>query len=418
MIFRRLRLNQQFPFYLVGVFLSTLLTIAITPILTGASAGPDFDFIEAFDVEAKVFPRGFVYTPIVILLWLRGYTIGKNTITPIGVSLQMRLGILIYFILALVGSRQIQDDMLTLLPLFFGCALMGTALARAATLHIEEEVRQHRFGLSWLGFISVVVIALVVSGFFLSLVLAGVDRDKVFEALVLVGAGLITIIFILATPFLWLGQQIVTWLQSVLTDEPVEQSVEGGQRAGPQAAREVDRLEYGEILETVLDVLAGGTLVVMVGVVVVSLVVFIGILILGREDDQLSNESSENIDNRELIGGIRKAFGNQWKKLTDALSTVRKYGLGRNLMGVLTIRWAYARMESEARKRGYPRGKSQTPYEYRKDAAKAYPTGEDYIRTLTDAYVAIRYGDVPESREALDKVRHALDQLMTIEPPV
>src|SRR5690606_32577139 len=144
---RKLSTNEQLPYLAGGTVFSLLMVLSLLPILTGTSNSLDFDFLQMFRVQAdKIFPVGFVYTPIVIFLWLRGARIGKTLLSPIGVSIQMRVGILVYFMLGLLGNQAVQDTMLTLLPLFFGCALMATALARAATLQIDEDTRSARFG--------------------------------------------------------------------------------------------------------------------------------------------------------------------------------------------------------------------------------------------------------------------------------
>jgi hypothetical protein len=371
LVYRRMTTREQFPYLVLGTIIGIVLTLAVFPVLTGVRDSPDFNLIHAYtDFVGPYYPYGVIFTPFIILLWVRGYYIGRGLLTHVAVGTQMRLGILIFFLLGMLGNAELRDNMLTLLPVFFASALMSTALARSTTLQIQEDVRDSRFGLSWLGFISLVVFILTMGGFFLALLLSGVDRDKVVDVLELIGIGFVTLLFIIFTPIFWLGEFIVSAI----------------------------------IIITVVSILT-----IVIGFWIVAF--------FTREDFTIGDDESESIDSREIIGGLRKAIGNQIKKLGDALNMVRHFGIGRGLVGILTIRFAYARMEREAKRRGHPRDRSKTPYEFRQEAAKAFPGGEAYIRTITEAYVAIRYGELPENDEKLDAVRTALDQLLEIKEP-
>lgn len=417
LIYRRMTTREQFPYLILGTIVGIVLTLAIFPVLTGVSESPDFNLVHAYtDFVGPYYPYGVIFTPFIILLWVRGYYIGRGFLTHVAIGTQMRLGILVFFLLGILGNAELRDTMLTLLPLFFASALMSTALARSATLQIQDEVRQSRFGLSWLGFISVVVFLLTIGGFFMALLLSGVDQGKVVDVMELIGVGIITLLFIVLTPVFWVGEQIVTAIQNIASERGVTSDLDTTPRESV-AAKDVDRIEYAETLEAILEFVTESLIIVTV-VSIVGIVLFFWILtFLTREDFTIGDDEHESIDSREIIGGLRKALSNQFKKLGDALNMVRQFGIGRGLVGILTIRFAYARMEREAKRRGYPRDKAKTPYEFRPEAAKAFPGGESYIRTITEAYVAIRYGELPERSDKLEAVRTALDQLLQIPEP-
>ncbi len=419
MVYKRVEPNQQISIFFGLLILAIGLTISLVPMATGYSSTPDFDFSAAFKlVGDEYFPRGVVYIPIVIFLWFRGFTLGKQEITPVSVSIQMRLGILLYFLIAVIGTHKIQIDMLTLMPVFFACALMSTALARAQTLQIEEELRERQFGLSWLGFIIALVLVVTFAGYMLASVFADVDREGVFDVLTIIGTGVLLVIFILFAPFLWFAQQIlnplIDFIQNAFLGQTPDVQDQGTREV--VAAKDVTQIDLSGVIDFLGDAVISTIGVVIIALVVLSLLNFIYILLLSREDDTLGLEETENIDERELIGGLRRAFGNQFKRLTDALGLLRNFGVGRGLVGALTIRWAYSRMEREAKKRGFPRKTSDTPYEYRRECYKAYPQCDREVRLITEAYVGIRYGELPENDEELDKVRTALDTLMNSTP--
>jgi hypothetical protein len=54
---------------------------------------------------------------------------------------------------------------------------------------------------------------------------------------------------------------------------------------------------------------------------------------------------------------------------------------------------------------GYPRDKTQTPYEYLATLHQAFPASEDEFTVITEAYVNAHYGQVPDSHEEIQRIR-------------
>jgi hypothetical protein len=400
----------------LALVVGIVFTLAFFPAATQKTDTFDFNIIHAFQVDETndLIPFGFLYVPLVMLVWSRGFSLGRTLLTPVGVGFQMRIGMLVYFFLALIGTQGVRDRLLILLPLFFAAALMSTALARASTLQIDEETQRSRFGLSWLGFLTGSVLVITLGGFFMALVFAGIDQSKVLQVMEWIAVGVLTLLFIIFTPVFWVVERLIYFFrQFEFTNAP--EQIESGGRIIPGKADDVDRIEWFDTLNSILGFLSDISIYSAIIIGVSLTVIFWVVVFFVRDPEGLVDEDSESIDDREIIGGLQRTISKQFKKIGDAINAIRRFGFRRGLVGVLTIRWAYARMENEARKRGYPRAKAQTPYEFRYKAAKAYPGGEAYIKTITDAYVAIRYGELPESTEELDKVRRALDELMAIE---
>jgi hypothetical protein len=148
--------------------------------------------------------------------------------------------------------------------------------------------------------------------------------------------------------------------------------------------------------------------------VVLPIVFWILIFFL-RDTELFDDEDSELLDRREIIADIRKGLGNRLRKIGDAFKLFGQFG-GRDLLTALSVRWTYTRMAGLAEKRGFPRGKAETPNEYRLALGKAFPGGESDIRLITDAYVAVRYGELPEDNEQLNLIREAFERLKAIQP--
>ena len=64
-----------------------------------------------------------------------------------------------------------------------------------------------------------------------------------------------------------------------------------------------------------------------------------------------------------------------------------------------------------AASRGYPRPAARTPYEHLAALRQAFPGCESDVFRLTEAYVAVHYGELPERAEALLEIRAAFERI-------
>ena len=423
MILRRILINrdvgdrQQVLVMILGLIVSILLSVSILPILvTTGNDTLNFNYVEAFTKDRNgVLPDGIIIAPMVFALFLRGISIGRSSLMPTVVGVMMRFGILVFFIIALFAPQDLADDMLTILPLFFFFILITNALAYASSLKLDSEVQERRFGMPWVGFLSAIAIFLSGIGLSVAALLAGVDRDKVLEILKIPFIALFTLIFIIASPLLYAAEKLFSWMQGVLAEpSPVKSEI---LESGPREVQTGNNTERFFALDIIQDVIAfvtdGVGLFLIVGTVSIVLVFWLSMFFLGGK--RYNDEDSEHIDRRENVkGGLRKAFAKRFKRLGNTLGLVKRFGLGRELFGALTIRWIYSRMERLGKKRGFPRQDAQTPYEYQAQLEDAFPGGDPDIRLITDAYVAIRYGELPEDGQKLDHVRDAFERLKRI----
>jgi hypothetical protein len=68
-------------------------------------------------------------------------------------------------------------------------------------------------------------------------------------------------------------------------------------------------------------------------------------------------------------------------------------------------------MAQLAARRGYPRAIDETPYDYLPTLREAFPENQDEVEQITESYVAVHYGELPERREDLYAVRSAWRQI-------
>ena len=88
----------------------------------------------------------------------------------------------------------------------------------------------------------------------------------------------------------------------------------------------------------------------------------------------------------------------------------------RDAQTIRSIRRAYQQLCAAAAAAGHPRDDSETPYEYLPRLGELWPHNQPDLRLITEAYVKIRYGTLPETRTELEKILAAWQRVAETEP--
>lgn len=397
--------------FLLGLAIAVLLAVGVVfptveqvPIVETISEN-----VEA--VRRIVIPPFVPILLLVSLLWWRGLRLAIVTPTAIRVAFGMRLGILFFFASALFA--QAQELTLAALPPFFFFGLLGISFARALSLR-ELGNQSSSFGPRWAGFMVAAAGGITLVGLLAAALLGGVDPETFAGIIQPILSGVVFFVAFLMSPiFLVVGalvEWIVTAMQSsglfeeVITPEVTEQISQGDPNQG---VTELERA-FNQFL-AFLDRLGG--IQMCISVIIVLIVVAVIVLTIRRQQraEQGDPEEREDIDG-DAMAGLRDMF--RWGRdaLNNAFNTIGRFGVGRDLFAALTVRRAYGQMVRVASKAGFPRAVSQTPYEYQLTLNTAYPEDQDAVDVITQAYVRVHYGEVPENAEALQAVVEALER--------
>jgi len=403
--------QQRIP-VLIGGVIAVLTTLALSPTLLDAGSGVTFDFAAQLDITQETTPAGVLLAPIALASYSRGSSAGRYPPAPETVTLRGRLGIAVFFLTALASERSMQSDMAVLLPMFFGAMLLASAMSRAATLKLSSEGRKRHLGGSWFGFLLLSTLTVVLLSLLVSALLGGVNEEQVRAILAIPFTIVIGLLIIVTSPFAYVVSYLIGQFDFADEAPPQEDIVAPNQETPPSADN--PQIDIGDEIRAVFSFLTDSLLISMALIAIVAVVVFWVAFFLLPENQNLDEETREDIGDREKVGNIGNALARQFRKLGDALNNLTQFGAGRDLFAAFTVRWAYTRMERMGKKRGFPRIKSQTPYEYQTQLHQAFPGGGSSVKTITNAYVAIRYGEVPENEQELNAVRDALDHLKTL----
>jgi hypothetical protein len=93
-----------------------------------------------------------------------------------------------------------------------------------------------------------------------------------------------------------------------------------------------------------------------------------------------------------------------------------RFGAWQKWRTAVSIRRIYRAMMQLAATNGYPKLDAETPYEYLKTLAQWWPHHPVEVRLITDAYVKLRYGEIPETTDELAAIWLAWQRLQQAQP--
>jgi hypothetical protein len=122
---------------------------------------------------------------------------------------------------------------------------------------------------------------------------------------------------------------------------------------------------------------------------------------------------------KNLVAQGNGRFGKILLDVTDQIPFVRsrrekrqnKQNNWRNWRTAVSIIKIYQQMIQIGSEVGYPRNNSETPYEYLKTLFKLWPDCKQEVQLITGAYIKVRYGEFPETREEFEAIKSAWERV-------
>ncbi len=359
------------------------------------------------------------FVPVLLLIaviWWRGLRLALTPPTPTRAAFWMRLGIL--FLLAATLFPVARTVVLAALPAFFFFGLLGISMSRAISLR-EMSDQPITFGPRWMFFMAATAGAVTLAGFLIAVLVSGMEPDLIARIIQPILSGFVMLVALLMSPILYVvGVILQAIIQALTAGSGMELQV-------PEFSNTVDQglpqqmSGLAEIMQQIQQFLAqlGGSqiCVTVLAILLVAAVIFFT-LRRQRQGARQDNEEYEDLDG-DALGGLRDIFRRGLGALNAMRNAVGQFGFGRDLFAALTVRRAYAQMARLAARQGYPRAASQTPYEYRLVLQGAFPAAREEINLITEAYVRVHYGEVPEGADALREVTDALERFKNMPAP-
>ena len=397
-----------FGFMLVYVLLANALLVDTSQgnnlqalIKEPAALTPQFDVMMAGNIVVGV--------SILLIAW-RGIVLAREYAGPISIFESLRLGIILLTAYSLLVAGPSGTNPTGYVVLFLSSGLLAMVSARIAVLSRLRGGMRHSFDRKWFfGITAAITVILTAALAFAEFLLGQMERiARVLQA------AYVLFVMVIAAPLLFLLSLLNPQFPTLTLVQPTP-TPEGDLSVIFDQAK-LDNTENlaGESL------LAG--LAPYLKLLIVWGVILFVLYILARQFKNwtLSADGEDDTDRQSLLGpgGLRRLFGLNLRKaahnLGENLANFRRLRSRERLLAADRIRQIYTHLIDLAAELGKPRSEADTPLEYLSELKVLFPTSEQDLIEITEAYLRVRYGQFPETQAEVEIVENAWQIIMSL----
>lgn len=369
--------------------------------------------------------RDVILFVVLMLVWARGLQLGRREYSVNRAGLRLRVGglILAPMVIWMANTRLLWDSTPYIL-LFFLAGLTALALIRAEEIERGQHGQTLALNPRWLTAVFLASLLIIFTAGTTAVIISGEAADGIVgwlspfsDTLRVTGVVAVLTLFYLLIPALELAEAIARFIGSILAGFSDEWAYLGkivgkffiNQRKAPlspdQIIRSFEPIAFDETGNLTIEVDRNEQMIILL--LAVALILLVALLanrlyrettIATRSSGRVSGQTDEDEE------------GNLMQRLLGRL------GLWRNWQTAVSIRRIYRNMLRAADASGYPRLEAETPYEFLKTLAQAWPENQAETQLITNAYVKVRYGELPETKEEIQAIKDAWRTLETTPP--
>jgi hypothetical protein len=400
-----------------GLILSLIVGLSAWTLRMLTFSGPQWEGRDwryaLLDLNVWAYLAPDIVIVVLSVTWLcwRGLRLAGRPLSVRGAAMRFQVGVLVLALLAMVSTPR---ESMAFVSAFFFSQLLAVALTRVETISYASGGRRLPSSGWWLTVLLgstgiVILVAGVVSAAAL-----GLPLDMLFFWLVPFIVLITLPLFVITLPFMGLLQDLLKMLLSgaLLVINSLMAFIQQVQ----DIMRQMIHFTPPPFIHTVLRVIGYG-IVILVILLVMAVVIQVARMVGGRRAarEDKEDEQHESIwSSRDLLRKLRARLRDRLAKLKSLAGIMERLGAG-GLFAALTIRRIYAQTVRLAASHGYPRPASHTPYEHLATLRQAFPGCEADLGQITEAYVGVHYGELPEQADALAEIRAAFERVKEVE---
>jgi hypothetical protein len=363
----------------------------------------------------RLWRRDMALFIVICFVWWRGIRLSHYVPDINRAGLRLRVGSLVSAPLIIwITADFLSRTILPFILLFFTAGLTAVALIRAEQTEYERTGQAASLTPRWLGSIFLAAVAVVLTAATLALLISGQPPEvigawmaPIWLAIRFGATAVMVAAIYVASPILNLLARIIEFIIGILSS-----ALSGVWEALQEIAPDVASAITPEAVEVATETAensgtSDGTKIIWI------LLMIAAILLVTLALSRLYRQATIAATKREQIGHQAIEPVEKPNLLQRAL---QKLGLFKGLPTALSIRRIYWQMCRAAAGAGYPRAATETPYEYLASLEQVWPTQTADARHITQAYVKIRYGEIPESANEINDIRAAWRRLEATQP--
>ena len=364
------------------------------------------------DLQRENLPHDVLIFLLVLFLWWRGLVLAQRRLNSGSVAFRFRSGLVLLAVTMALSGSIFPWPYHGFVFVFFFASLLGIALARAEEVGQQYGGSQSPFGLGWLMTLVVTSLAVLLLAVGLAALLTGENIGLLLvPALQVLRIALIGVVYVMA----WVAQIVITLLVALFRQHELGRFLDDIIRAmGLPESLAGQEARSEQSLFTAEQLALARAVGIIVGVLFLLLLVALSLRRLRVRAGRRRGEERESVwEGVHLRRRLRDVLRRGRRRLGGAAAALSRSLVGRFLVA-MTIRRIYAHMGALAAERGYPRVPYETPYEYLPTLERSFPNSREEVTRITEAYVAVHYGEVPERPEDLAAVQAAWERIREV----
>jgi hypothetical protein len=357
-----------------------------------------------FETQASM--QDFWHTVIVFLLIWRGVWLARSPLEHNSVLDSFQTGLIMFLIFGVFNASKYLGLVLAGLFFFLLCGLIAMTTTRLLSIGELRGGKLPRFTKGWgLAILSASILAsllAIIAGLLMSGPIGGLIANIVFTLIMAIGV----IILLATSPLLIALLYGLEKLLSIIMSSAAFSNI----KITPQQIGQLQDMEkQGQ--EVINMIFFNTRALVLIGVLIGLLLAILVVVRFrtwqyaysGDETGEVKTDQTFKLPSLQIL---RNRFGG------DLFSRTRRW------IGAATIRRIYAQFTDLCAKLEHPRRPAVTPLEFMKEAQEIFGAQENEIKTITYAYLKVRYGEYPESSQEIQAVTDAWQQIQISSKPL
>ncbi|MFN2153505.1 MAG: DUF4129 domain-containing protein [Anaerolineales bacterium] len=370
-------------------------------------------------------PVEFFVFFVAFLLWWRGISLAGRIIGVQEVLSRFRLGFGMFLAFILIHTFDPVPGVNGLIYLFLFAVLVAMIAARISTLRYQRGGQRGYFDLRWAVASLAATVVLIVMAI-LAVGLVGQANQILLDITYILWNLAVLVVLIVSAPIIIILFVIFEWFLTQAHQSLQETVLAIVENLTNVILTTVDLIQstFTALIQQISDFLQRFNLEAWLMAFVrlrsyalwlflVGGIVFIfwiaGKKVISERDVTRSiDEERSSVEGADdLLEMLRKAILDRAQKAVERLRGIRGSQRDRRVLAAARIRRIYAKLMLLCERLEAPRPEAQTPNEYLPTLKMLFPMHYAEVELMTDAYVRVRYGELPEGEQELRGIEAA-----------
>ena len=349
---------------------------------------------------------------LLLLVWWRGLRLVNFRADIQQGGYRLRAGVLLFIPVALLPDlRTSAWGVMPFVLLFVLAGLTAISLIRAEQVEGERSGYAASLSPRWVGTIFLTsLLVVLIAGLFAAIVsgdmvvMISAWLSPVRMAVVVGTTVVLATVFFLASPLFFLFYLLFNWLSQIFSSIFAKIS----ERLGFTLPANLEGLDsFLPIPDEMVEV----TGLTMPDSLTRALTLLVMLFVMILVSLTLTRRFRNVIFAPRMGPPIRELRGDAVSTPTIGQRVLQRLGLLGRWRMAASIRNIYKQMSYAAASVGYARSETETPYEYLENLAKVWPDSRPESLLITEAFIRIRYGEIPETKAELEAIKQAWKKL-------